>query len=203
MKKVNAPYPIENIKKTLNYLTSYILGSKDFSVRNCINKYLELKKKKINGKLSDNELRDFESLQSKIIYEYRNFVFFDNIDMENQLSIALLFLENKLDKNFTDNFMIEDIQRRLKTCKKIKSLVEDIKDSIIELSEEKFKVKSLIKKEFELFQNTKNENVLNSIITLADKLKQLQDDLNYYNILIKEEFYQDYLLCTEFFYKTK
>lgn len=202
VKKVNNPLPIENVKVTLDYLTGYILGSNDFSIKYFLSRYLELKKKLKKSNLTNREIKEFKDLKNKIIYEDKDTIFFDNIEMENQLNKTLLLSQEKTYKNYTDNFMINDINNRLNMCILCKNNINTYKNSINLLYNDKYLLNTTLKNEYKLFQDTKDKNCLDNILNLADKIKKINKDIKYNKFQIELE-YDKYFLCTEFIYKTK
>jgi len=202
IKKVNSPFPVETLKTTLDYLTRYFLGAKDYSTRHLENKYFELRKKHRNNKLNQQEKQEFYALKDKIIYENRDFVFFYNEKMENKLKNTLETLKNKQIIDYTDNFMIENIKNRLENCEKIKENVQIYLENIGNLQIEKDSICDSINKDYHLFQETKDENLLNSILKLANKLKEINKEIRYSIDKVKQE-HDEYLLCIELIYKIK
>lgn len=103
IKRVNLPYPDESFKKTIDYLTGYLLSGKDYSAKHDIHRFKELMRRKHSkrekDKLNDQEKLELENLKKNVIYykirpqssSKNSFVFYENKPYER-------FMKNRLNE---------------------------------------------------------------------------------------------------------
>lgn len=206
-KKVNCPNPIENVKKVMDIITGYLLGSKEFSTKGSINKYLTLKKKGIKEKLTQDEQLELNNLKDNIIYENRDIVFMVNKRIEQRfaksISHYIRFKNNSYNPNIYDyKNTIEKISKKLENCSDFKQKVIENKQNLSNLHKKRKELNNIIKEEYKLFQDTNDKNSIDSIVRLANEINNINSDIEdcKYQIAIA---YDDYLLDTELYYKTK
>ena len=207
-KIVGKPEPQEHTKAMMNFLTTYLLNAKDYSCNKAINTYLKLNKKINNGlELSDDETSEYNHIKGRIIFHKKNnkgkdIIFYVNTEMEDLLKLRIQELKNKKYKDYTEFYMIKNLEDRLNICKESvnKCLINNKK--IEQNKDEIEKIYNLIKQEYEIMKDLKDKSNIKYIEKLCKKLKSLEDENKY---LIKENINlrDDYYIATEYIYNSK
>ena len=195
IKVVGKPDKKEHIKGFLDYLTGYILNGRDLSHRFNIRRFYRLT---YTSELNEEEAQEFNELKKQVIYAdltrqglNDSVIFMRNFEIEDLLKARVIELEQKSDRDYSEDFILYNIKERLLRTKEIVDEIYLLKNkidsskSMIEITKEELK---------ESFRN-KDFNK-ESYIGKADYIKELKSDINYYRELAKERTVE-YMICTE------
>lgn len=189
------------ITNALKYLTTYLLGAKNYSVKHCISRYIDLKKKYKNKTITAQEKIELNELKKSVIYDDKKLVFFENVAMEQQLKNALVRLKDKKDKDYSENFMFDYIGNSIQNIKKCKVEVREHQNKIKKITNEIKKIKHIISNDYETYKETKDKSFLTNVDGLIKEINKNKEDIINYKNKIKI-LCDDYLLDTELQYKT-
>lgn len=212
VKRVNQPYSDESLKFTFNYLTNYLLASKDYSAKKYIHRFAELQRKQFkNKKISEDEQTELQLIRNNIIY-YKilpktnmsdDIIFYDNVNYENlikdrlkQIKIDILDYNNS-HKIYDLNEMQLRLTDTLCSIQNIKNKMNNHKNEIseyrLEIKNCKLEINKLYK---DLKLDKKNEYILNDIISLMDKIRKNKNSIKYLDNNIRN-LVDDYMILTE------
>ena len=174
VKPVNLPYPDESIKKTIDYLTGYLLSGEDYSAKHDIHRFKELMRrqhsKREKDKLNAQKKIELENLTKNVIYykirpqrsSKNSFVFYENKTYErfmknrlneiNQIINIIIKINSKCQLDNNEKYIYELNTYPIGDLLNIKIRLEN---NIALCKEIKKKVKCKIKQILELKQQIK------------------------------------------------
>lgn len=174
----------ENVKNTLDYLSGYLLNSRDFDTNKIKKRYLELLEKKGKVEITSDESKELDGISKLILYKKPTRSFKMNKNM--------IFLVNVAYEKFTQDISTLSELSRIKfnivdKVKSIGSLLENKKQLTCEISELYNSLKS----------NGKDKEIVVKVISAnTHKIKTINNEVNYLRKSI-EELYSDYYYITE------
>lgn len=207
-KVVGKPEPQDHIKNILNYLGIYLLGAKDYSCNKAINRYIKLKNlKKEDIRLSKKQTEEYKELKNRIIFHKKkskgkDIIFYLNLEMQQLLHKRLQELKEKKYKDYTEKFMIRNIENRLNICEDTITECINNNNKIAYNKQKINKLYDLLKKEYELMKESKDKTQIDYIERLCKQIKLLEEENNY---LVKQniKLRDDYYAATEYIYCNK
>lgn len=202
VKREGLPYPNDLVKLTFDYLSSYLLFAKDFSVKAETRRFKELKRIETNNRkkrvLTEIESKELDKLNDGILYfklrsrnsNKKDVVLYENKKYEK-------FIKQRIRSIPKDSGLKEKLIKQNKTIREIKKEVElkqqEIHDILSEIKALKSELKELYEK---LKVDKKNVELLKQIKEKTKRIRLLKGDLLYLESSI-EWLVDDYYFITD------
>jgi hypothetical protein len=194
IKIVNRPHKNETVKFTLDYISGYLLNSRDFNIND---------KKKIY--LEDLQLGKENKLEASVLYrkpsksfkQSKNFIVMVNDAYEDHLAECITRFNEELkhsDQPFTHTYCFNKAQLELdrlrEIMKELKALLNESAELTVDIDNSKNKISDIYKE----CQNKKD--IVTEAKNLASKIKINKKEIKYIEIKI-HELYEEYYFITE------
>lgn len=133
IKRVNMQYPDDTFKKTVDFLSTYLINSKEYSNKHKIHEYIQLKRKQIQKKANDDEISAINTLEKNIFYAKigksgQEVVFYINNAYERMLNQRIKKIKKIIKVNDNvDSDLINTYNRLIFTKKQINNLKKQVK----------------------------------------------------------------------------
>jgi hypothetical protein len=194
IKIVNCPHKNETVKYTLDYVSGYLLNSRDFNINDKKKLYLENLQLGKENKLASNVLY---RKPSKSFKPSKNFVVMVNDAYEHHLSKCVEKYSNALkysDQPNTHTYCAtkttNDLQRLKEIMIEIKALINESSELTVQNCNNRNRIRDIYKE----CQNKKD--VVDEVKNLASKIKINKKEVKYIEIKI-HELYEEYYFITE------
>jgi methyl-accepting chemotaxis protein len=194
IKLIGKPNKQENVKHTLDYLSGYLLYSKDFETRPLIIEYLELMKDDDRSKEEENRIKEIESLilykrESNSCKISKNLIFILNQKYEEFIHNALGRHKKQEHKGYTEVYIEKKANEEINIISNIKNniarLTKELKDKRDKIHNNKIVIG-------ELYTDKTNAE---TIVKLSKQIKEFKKEIAYIINNIEE-------LCSEYFFIT-
>ncbi|MED4883886.1 hypothetical protein [Bacillus smithii] len=202
VKREGLPYPNDLVKLNIDYLSSYLLFAKDFSVKPEIRRFKELKRIELNKRknrvLTTDEEKELDKLCKKVLYfklkpknsNRNDVVLYENKKYEK-------FIKHRIKNIVEDSSLKERLVKQNKKIKEIKQEVELKQQEIHDIHNEIKLLKSELKELYEKLKvDKKNVKLLKKIKEKTKKIRLLKGDLSYLESSI-EWLVDDYYFITD------
>lgn len=191
IKIVNRPVKNENVKFTLDFVTGYLLNSKEHNAHHIKKRYLELLSlKSLDVDFTPELQNELSEIQKDIIYHKpsksfaigKNLVFIINKKYELFIQNCLVFYQNALknskNSNYTTEYVLDKTVEVLETLHQIKSEARENVVKIVSLKSRRNDLKQIIKEDY-LKVKLEKTAIVSSIIKNSIELKQINDEIKY------------------------
>ncbi|MGG3987501.1 hypothetical protein [Bacillus smithii] len=202
VKREGLPYPNDMVKLNIDYLSSYLLFAKDFSVKPEIRRFKELKRIELNKRknrvLTTAEEKELDKLYKKVLYfklkpknsNKNDVVLYENKRYEK-------FIKHRIKNIAEDSSLKERLVKQNKKIKEIKQEVELKQQEIHDIHNEIKLLKSELKELYEKLKvDKKNVELLKQIKEKTKRIRLLKGDLLYLESFI-EWLVDDYYFITD------
>ena len=184
IKVVGKPDKQEHIKGFLDCLAGYILNAKDLSQKSNCREFYNLAYK---SELNELEQKRLDELKKLVVYtdltkqSFNNStILIRNIQYEELIKSRIKELESLSENDYTQQFVIEELNKRLKECESIINEVKDLSD-IIKKQEE-----SVLSKYKDLKNKFSNCNDRLQVLRLAKDYTRCKDELEWDKAKIRD-----------------
>jgi len=202
VKREGLPYPNDLVKLNIDYLSSYLLFARDFSVKTETRRFKELKRIELNKRkkrvLTKDENRELDKLHKSVLYfklkpknsNKNDVVLYENKKYEK-------FIKHRAKNIDEDSSLKERLVKQNKKIKAIKQEVELKQQEIHDIHNEIKLLKSELKELYEKLKvDKKNVELLKKIKEKTKKIRLLKGDLSYLESSI-EWLVDDYYFITD------
>lgn len=192
VKRVGSPFKDESMKLTMDFVTTYLLSSKDNSVRSEVHEFKVLKNKEVNNSINEGEMKTLEKLNKNIIFQNVK----SNISEEETVFYFNKKFENTLKRRFKENDD-EKLKEKITTCKNLRGKARKKAQAYNRTLRKIEDIKLEIKNDYQLLkENKKNNCLFHEITSKVKNTRKLKRELHYLEYELKN-LADDYYLETE------
>lgn len=165
MKKENSESIDYHVRNTINYLTTYLTGVKEFSTDDLVKKYLDLKAKNDKNSLNDKEKDEYGNLSRQVIY-------LKTYPRRHNKDTVVFFINESMENTFAKR----GLNDKLKQCEQIKNNIFEYKSNVDKFNIENANILSLLQDEYKFMKEIKDKKEKNKCM----------DNINKYILRFKE-----------------